>query len=50
MYMITIGLTVCDNDYKNCQNVLEQIKHKVKVKHEVIIIDNREKYKNVKTT
>ena len=29
--MITIGLTVCDNDYENCQKVLDQIKHKVKV-------------------
>ena len=47
--MITIGLTVCDNDYENCQKVLDQIKHKVKVKHEVVIIDNREKFKDVKT-
>lgn len=47
--MITIGITVCDNDYENCQKVLDQIKHKVKVKHEVIIIDNREKFKDVKT-
>lgn len=40
--MLSIGITVCDKDYKNCSDILNQIKERVKVEHEVIIIDNRE--------
>lgn len=47
--MLSIGITVCDKDYKNCSDILNQIKERVKVEHEVIIIDNREKYKDEPT-
>lgn len=42
--MITIGITICDKDYTNCQALLNQIESRVSVEHEVIIIDNREQY------
>ena len=48
--MLSIGITVCDKDYKLCENLLTQIAEKVKVEHEVIIIDNREKFKDDKTS
>lgn len=44
--MLSIGITVCDADYKNLDLLLNQIKERVKVPYEIIIIDNREKYKN----
>ena len=47
--MISIGITVCDKDYQNCSNILNQIKERVKVEHEVIVIDNRELCKNEPT-
>lgn len=47
--MLTIGITVCDKDYKNCSAILEQIKERVKADHEVVIIDNREGYKDEPT-
>ena len=48
--MISIGITVCDKDYKCLDSLLEQIEKKVTVEHEVIIIDNREKYLDEKTS
>lgn len=42
--MLSIGITVCDKDYKLCENLLKQINEKVKIEHEVIIIDNRERF------
>lgn len=48
--MLSIGITVCDKDYKLCENLLKQIEDKVKVEHEVIIIDNREQFKDDKTS
>lgn len=47
--MLTIGITVWDKDYKNCSNILNQIKERVKVDYEVLIIDNREEFKDDKT-
>ena len=47
--MLTIGITICDHDFKNCSNILEEIKERVTVPHEVIIIDNREEYINEPT-
>lgn len=46
--MITIGIIVCDKDYKLCSNLLQQIKERVHVPYEVVIVDNREKEKDVK--
>ena len=47
--MLSIGITVCDKDYKNCSDILNQIKERVKVEYEVIIIDNREEFKDEPT-
>lgn len=47
--MLSIGITVCDKDYKNCSDILNQIKERVKIEHEVIIIDNREEFKDEPT-
>lgn len=44
--MITIGITVCDSDYKNLDNLLKQIEERVEPEHEIIIVDNREKFKD----
>lgn len=40
--MISIGITFCDKDYKYCDKILKQIKERVLVPYEVIIIDNTE--------
>ena len=48
--MLSIGITVCDKDYKLCDKLLRQISEKVKVEHEVIIIDNREQFVAEKTS
>jgi hypothetical protein len=40
--MITIGITFCDNDYQNCDKLTLQIKERVHVPYELIIIDNTE--------
>jgi hypothetical protein len=42
--LLSIGITICDKDYKLCENLLKQISEKVKIEHEVIIIDNREQF------
>lgn len=47
--MLSIIITVCDNDYENCSNILSQIEKYVHIPHEVLIIDNREKYLSEKT-
>lgn len=46
--MLSIGITVCDNDYNLLDQLLMQIKEKVKVPYEIIIIDNRDKFKDDK--
>ena len=46
--MLTIGIITCDNDYRNIPHLLQQIAEKVEVEHEVIIIDNRDKFKDDK--
>lgn len=48
--MISIGIIVCDKDYLNCEKLLSQIKERVLVEHEVIIIDNRENNLDDKTS
>ena len=48
--LLSIGITVCDKDYKLCKNLLKQINEKVKIEHEVIIIDNREQFAAEKTS
>ena len=48
--MLSIGVTVCDKDFHLLSFLLEQIEERVKVEHEVIIIDNREQMLNVETT
>ena len=40
--MITLGLVFCDKDYQNCDKLLKQIDERVKVEHEIIVIDNTE--------
>lgn len=47
--MLSIVITVCDKDYENCENLTKQIEERVHIPHEVIIIDNREKYLSEKT-
>ncbi len=49
MIRLTIGITVCDNDFENCSELLKQISERIKIPHEVIIIDNREKCKDSET-
>lgn len=44
--MITIGITVCDSDYTNVENLFAQIRERVEPEHEIIIVDNREKFKD----
>ena len=48
--MLSIIITVCDKDYENCENLTKQIAEKVLIPHEVIIIDNREKFLSVETS
>ena len=48
--MLSIVITVCDKDYKNCENLTKQISERVHIPHEVIIIDNREKCLGEKTS
>lgn len=45
--MITIGIIICDKDYIYIDKLLNQISTRVKVPYEIIIIDNREKYKDI---
>lgn len=42
MIKLSIGITVCGNDYKRLPSLLNQINEQVTVEHEVIIIDNTE--------
>lgn len=48
--MLSIGITVCDKDYQKLDSLLVQIEERVKIEHEVIIIDNREQFKDEKTS
>ena len=48
--MLSIVITVCDKDYKNCENITKQIEERVHISHEVIIIDNREEHLSEKTS
>jgi len=45
--MLTIGIIICDKDYIYIDRLLNQISTRVKVPYEIIIIDNREKYKDI---
>ena len=47
--MLSIGVTVCDTDFTLLDLLLKQIEERVKIPHEVIIIDNREEFLNVAT-
>ena len=40
--MITIGITFCDKDYQYYDRLINQIKERVKLPYEIIIIDNTE--------
>lgn len=40
--MITIGVTFCDNDYQYYNRLIRQIKERVKLPYEIIVIDNTE--------
>lgn len=40
--MITIGITFCDKDYQYYDRLVEQIKERVKLPYEIIVIDNTE--------
>lgn len=40
--MITIGVTFCDNDYQYYDRLINQIKERVKLPYEIIVIDNTE--------
>ena len=48
--MLSIVITVCDKDYENCENLMKQITERVHIPKEVIVIDNREKYLEEKTS
>ena len=39
---LSIGITFCDKDYQFYDRVLQQIKERVKIEHEIIVIDNTE--------
>ena len=39
----------CDKDYKKIPKLLKSISHKVKIPHEVILVDNTEKYRDTAT-
>lgn len=38
--MITIGITFCDNDYSHYDRMIQQIGERIRIPHEVIVIDN----------
>lgn len=48
--MLSIGITICDKDYQKLDSLLAQIEERIKIEHEVIIIDNREQFKDEKTS
>lgn len=39
-------ILICDKDYNYITDLVKSIDEKVKIKHEIIVIDNREKYKD----
>ena len=39
---LSIGVTFCDKDYQNYDKLIKQIKERVKIDYELIIIDNTE--------
>ena len=48
--MISCVITICDKDYRNIYSIVNSIHNSMKTDYEILVMDNRDKYKNIKLT